>query len=222
MLFNDTDRAAIATAIADAEASTAGEIVVVVTTEPYRYAATALSAAALAALAIPFLALLLGWLPGSLVFGWDAAMAPVSERSGLQVFVVVQVAVFAAVLALFWFTPLARLCTPHGLRRDRVHRAAVTQFKARGIERTEGRTGVLIYIDEPDHIAEVVADSAIYAKVSPDHWTATVTVLLAGIKAGRPGQGVVDAVALAGAVLAEHFPPLPGDVNELPDHLIEL
>jgi putative membrane protein len=81
---------------------------------------------------------------------------------------------------------------------------------------------VLIYIDEPEHIAEVVADTGIYAKVSPEHWGTTVSALTDGIKAGKPAEGVVAAVALAGDVLAVHFPRLSDDVNELPDGLIEI
>ena len=222
MRVSDTDRERVSAAIAAAEATTAGEIVVIVATPPHRYPATALSVAALAALAVPFTALLLGWSPGALIAGWDDAARATSERHSLEAFVVVQVLVFAAVLALLHYTALGRQLTPHGLRRDRVHRAALAQFKARGLERTTGRTGVLIFIDAPEHIAEVVADTAIYAKVPPDHWGATITALTDGIKAGKAADGMVAAIGLAGAVLAEHFPHAPDDVNELPDHLIEL
>jgi uncharacterized membrane protein len=33
---------------------------------------------------------------------------------------------------------------------------------------------------------------------------------------------MIDAIGLCGAVLAEHFPQLPDDTNELPDRLIEI
>jgi uncharacterized membrane protein len=33
---------------------------------------------------------------------------------------------------------------------------------------------------------------------------------------------MVAAIGLAGQVLAAHFPPVTDDINELPDHLIEL
>jgi putative membrane protein len=220
MLFSDSDRARVSTAIAEAEARTAGEIVVIASSEPHRYPATCLSVAALLALAVPMAALLAGWSLASLFGDWNDG--PASEVRGLEGLVVVQALVFVAVLAALWFSGLGRLFTPPGLRRDRVHRAALTQFKARGLEATAGRTGVLIYIDEPEHIAEVVADSGIYAKVPPEHWGTTISALINGIKAGKPADGVVAAVALAGDVLAVHFPPLPDDVNELPDGLIEI
>ncbi|MBC7506403.1 MAG: TPM domain-containing protein [Sandarakinorhabdus sp.] len=213
MLFNDSDRARITDAVAEAESRTAGEIVVIVSAEAHRYAATCLSAAALLALAVPLVRL---WLP----FGdWDESLSALQSVEALIAF---QAIVFGLVLALSWYSGLGRVFTPAGLRRDRVHRAALTQFKARGLEATTGRTGVLIFIDEPEHIAEIIADTGIFAKVPPDHWSATITALTDGIRAGTPTAGVIAAVALAGEVLAEHFPPLPDDVNELPDGLIEI
>lgn len=220
MLFSDPDRARIGTAIAQAEATTAGEIVVIASTERQRYPATCLSVAVLLALAVPMLALLGGWSPAALFGDWSEG--PVAEARSIEALIIVQTLVFGAVLALMWLAGLGRALTPAGLRRERVHRAAMVQFKARGLSATMGRTGVLIYIDEPEHIAEVIADTAIYAKVPPQHWGTTITALIDGIKAGTPATGVVNAVALAGAVLATHFPPLADDINELPDGLIEI
>ena len=49
-----------------------------------------------------------------------------------------------------------------------------------------------------------------------------MAALIAGVRAGRPGDGMVDAVAQVGVVLAAHFPRSVDDTNELPDRLIEL
>ena len=222
MLFSDADRLRVRNAIEAAEARTAAEIVVIVSTEEERYPGTALSVAALAAFAIPLLAVIAGWSPSLLFPEWQLAVPGAEERRGIEAFVAVQALIFVAVLALTYLTGLGRLLTPEGLRRDRVHRAALTQFKARGFEATAGRNGVLIYVAEPEHIAEVVADTAVYAKVTPDHWGTTILALIEGIKNGRPAEGMVSAIGLAGAVLAAHFPPQPDDVNELDDHLIEI
>jgi putative membrane protein len=222
MLFSNADRARISEAIAAAESQTSGEIVVIVSTTPHRYTATALTVAALAALTLPFTAVLFGWSPADLLPDWDMLSPTAHERRSLEVLIMVQALLFAAVLALGWFTPLARHLTPSGLRRDRVHAAALAQFRSRGLEATAGRTGVLLYIDEPDHIAEVIADSGIYARVSPDYWADTIDALIDGIRAGKAADGLVNAIALAGAVLSDHFPPLTDNRNEIPDHLIEI
>ena len=38
----------------------------------------------------------------------------------------------------------------------------------------------------------------------------------------RLADGFVTAVAAVGALLAEHFPVRPDDINELDDHLVEI
>jgi putative membrane protein len=222
MLFNDTDRARIAAAIAAAEATTAGEIVVIISTRAHRYTATMLAAAVLAAFVLPFVAVLAGWTPSLLVPDWDALDAATRERRGIEGFAAVQALVFVGALALVAGLRLDRALTPRGLRRDRVHHAAIMQFRARGLTATQGRTGVLLYLDEAEHVAEVIADEAVFARVAAEDWGETIGALIAGIKAGRAADGLVAAIERAGAVLAAHLPPRADDVNELPDALIEL
>ena len=222
MLFNQADRARIAAAIAAAEATTAGEIVVIINTRTHRYAATMLAAAALAAFVLPFLAVLAGWMPSQLFPDWDALAAATRETHGLEGFAAVQTLVFVAVLALVAGLRLDRALTPRGLRRDRVHHAAMMQFRARGLTATQGRTGVLLYLDEAEHVAEVIADEAVFTRIAADEWGQTIAALVAGIKAGRAADGLVTAIERAGAVLSAHLPPSLDDVNELPDAIIEL
>jgi putative membrane protein len=222
MLFSDADRVRIGAAITAAEARTSGEIIVIVSTTPHPYRASAWALAALAALALPLTAVLFGWSPADLWPDWDTLTPAAHERRSLEVLIAGQTMVFGLVLALGLQTPLARWVTPEALRRDRVHAAALSQFRARGFEATQGRTGVLLYIDEPDHIAEVIADTGIFAKVPPDHWADTIDALIAGIREGRAADGLVSAIGLAGAVLSEHFPAGAENRNELPDQMIEI
>lgn len=222
MLFNDSDRARIARAIADAEATTAGEIVVIVNTRPHRYTATIVSVAVLAAFVLPFGAVLAGWSPSALFPDWDVLDGAMRERRAMEGFAAVQALVFVAALALVTVLRLDRVLTPRPLRRDRVHHAAMIQFRARGLSATQGRTGLLIYVDEPEHVAEVVADEGVFALVGPEDWADTIAALIDGIKAGQAADGMIAAITRAGRVLSRHLPPRAGDVNELPDTLIEL
>lgn len=225
MAFSDADRTAIANAIAAAELRTTGEIVCVVTERRHRYAETGLTVAALLAFAVPLGAVWAGLDLAALTpwREWSAGDRGADIAAAIEAYAVIQVAVFAVVAALTIWTGLGAVLTPRGLKRDRVHAEALSQFRARGLGRTRARTGVLIYVSTPDRLAEVVADEGIYSKVDPKHWATTVTALVAGMKAGDPARGFVDAVALAGAVLADHFPPDVSDnPNELPDRLIEL
>ena len=225
MAFSDADRSAIADAIAAAELRTTGEIVCVVNERGHRYPTTGLTVAALLAFAVPLAAVWAGLDLTALTpwRQWDTGDRSADIAGAIEAYAVIQIAVFAAVAALTIWTGLGAALTPRGLKRDRVHAEALSQFRARGLGRTRARTGVLIYVATADRMAEVVADEGIYAKVDPEHWGATVAALVAGLKAGDPARGFVDAVALAGAVLAEHFPPdLADNPNELPDRLIEL
>jgi len=46
--------------------------------------------------------------------------------------------------------------------------------------------------------------------------------MIAEMKGGRPGEGMVQAVGKIGAVLARCLPPKTENPNELPDRLIEI
>ncbi|MBY0519734.1 MAG: hypothetical protein K2P79_04835, partial [Sphingomonas sp.] len=63
---------------------------------------------------------------------------------------------------------------------------------------------------------------AIHGKVPPERWGDAMIALVSEVRAGRPGPGMIAAVAAIGAIIAEHFPKTDGDTNELPDRLIEL
>ncbi len=223
-MFSDADRSAIADAITAAEAKTSGEIVAIVSDQRDRYAATGLTWAALLAFALPLAAVLLGLRPDTLPLlgGWSGGDAADDLRRAVEAYAAVQIVVFALLAALFVRTPAGAALTPRAIKREHVHAAALTQFRARGIGATRAHTGVLIYVSLPDRIAEVVADTGIFAKVSPDHWATTVTALTEGIRAGTPGAGFVRAIELAGAVLAEHFPAIADNPDELPNRLIEI
>ena len=225
MRFTPVDHDRIASTIAAAEAKTSGEIFAIVTSERSRYGAVALGAATLAAFALPLIAVLLGLEPARLIpfdGGWSTGSARLDSLRTVEAYAALQTLVFVVTLALTWFTPLGLWLTPKSVRRERVHGEAMKQFLSRGLHVTAERTGVLLYVSLTDHVAEVVADEGIYAKVAPEVWGDTMLALIEGIKSGRAADGFVRAIEIAGGVLAEHFPPRPHNPNELPDKLIEL
>jgi putative membrane protein len=108
------------------------------------------------------------------------------------------------------------------VRIARVRREAVRAFRI-GIEsRTRAATGVLIYLSLAEHRAELVADAAINGKVAAADWGEAMAQLIADVRDGRPGDGIVAAVTMAGDLLERHFPRSHDDQNEMPDRLIEL
>ncbi|MDQ0468214.1 TPM domain-containing protein [Labrys wisconsinensis] len=230
MLLSAADHDRIAGAIAAAEARTSGEVYCVAARQASSYRLVPLAWAALASLVVPALMALWGyaphrwplvgepWWPG----GATSDEVDLAVRTGLVVQVVIQVAVFALVWLATWPMRVRLIVTPRSLKREHAQTMAMHQFLTRGLQRTRERTGVLIFAALAEHEVAVVADEGIHAKVGPEVWDRAVAALVAAARDGRVGDGFVDAVTLCGAVLAEHFPPRPDDVNELPDRIVEL
>lgn len=219
--FTTQAESRIADAITQAEAHTSGEIVCTYSTERHRYVEWVLALAAAFAFLVPLLATLAGFGPSqwaALAGIWQAA--PLTDRETVEIYALVQVALLLLATLALWWSPLAQRYAPLSMRRERVHEIALKQFLTRGIHTTEQRTGVLIHLSVEDHVVEVIADEGIYRRVPPDHWAETAGALLAAINRGDPAQGYVDAIALAGAVLATHFPPTGDNPDELPNRLL--
>jgi putative membrane protein len=219
-------RGRIAAAVADAESRTSGEILCVLETDRHIYWEWVLGLSALAAFALPFLATLAGFGPGELldwlVGGWLPPHAAWADTAIVEVYAAVQLLLFLALAFILSKTALAQRLAPLSLRRARVHELALKQFLARGLHLTEGRTGVLIFVSLGDHVAEIVADEGIHARVSAETWGEADALLLARLKADDIAGGFEAAIARVGAVLAEHFPPSPHNPDELPNRLIVL
>ena len=124
-------------------------------------------------------------------------------------------------LILLW-RPLRMALTPRAIKAQRVRARAIDLFKVGTEGKTTGRTGVLLYLSLKEHRADIIADEAIAAKVTPEVWGDAMAALIERVRAGQPGEGMAEAVRQMGIVLAEHFPRGSENPNELPDRLIEL
>ena len=223
MRIGEQDRAAIGAAVTAAEATSDAEIVAIVADRSDAYHDAVLHwallgmlllVAVMAAIPARFVAIL-----DAVYGGWGGAWTMGQLLSALLVLLIV---VF---LLLRWATnpdPVRMRLTPAATKNRRVRARAVLLFRAAIEARTATRTGVLLYVSLAERRAEIVTDDAVLAKVSPDIWGEAMAVLVAGLKDGRAGDGVVAAVERIGTVLAEHFPYTGTDPNELPDRLIEL
>ena len=221
--LSEADHAKVSAAIAAAEAKSDGEIVAVTTPISDAYHDVALHWAL-----VPLFAVLAGaaWRPTALAWwydfllgGWQADPTLGQLLTLLMVFAALKFMV--ALLILKWM-PLRLALTPGSTKQRRVRRRAIVVFKAAAERRTIGRTGILIYLSMAERRAEIVADEAITKVTTPETWGEAMAALLIEVKAGRPGDGIVAAVAEVGKVLAEHFPRSADDTNEIPDKLIEL
>jgi putative membrane protein len=219
--ITQSEQARIAAAIEAAEARTDGEIVCTLSLERHRYVEWVLALAAATGFLVPVLLTALGFGPSffAFLFGqWQSD--PLSDAQTVEIFALMQVAVLLLTTLALWWSPFAQRLVPLSIRRDRVHEIALKQFLTRGIHMTAGRTGVLIHVSFEDHVVEVIADESIHSKVPADHWAETVAALLDGIRKGDTAEGFVRAIALAGDVLATHFPKTDGNPDELPNRLV--
>ena len=221
--LTEADRAAVSAAVNTAEEQSAGEIVTIMAERSDNYRDIALVWSALAALlSLAALALAPQLALGLIDRVRDAWQTEWHPGEVFAAACLIASAVFLGMwLAQLW-QPLRLILVPGPLKAARVRARAITNFKIGAERRTHGRTGVLIYLSLAEHRAEIVADEAIAAKVAPDVWGAAMATLVGEIREGRPAAGLVGAIGQVGAVLATHFPRADGDINELPDRLIEV
>jgi putative membrane protein len=191
-------RLRIEAAIAEAERSTAGEIVVDVVAACGDYAHVPWRLGVLLAGAVLLgLALLPLGIPLSAVFG-------------------------AQLVALAVGLGLGRLpSVRHHLVSDAIQEAHVAQrarrsFKEYGLARTAARTGILIFVSLLERRVVVLADEGIdRALGTGESWDAVVELVLAGIRDGRAAAGLEAAVRRCGEILAAHVPPATLNPDEL-------
>lgn len=200
MDMSPKDRERISAAVQRAEGATSGEIVCVLARRSADTGALAMLVAALLALALPW---------ALMVF----TALPLQEILGLQL------ALFVGLAVLLSMPPLAVLLLPSSARRAAAHRAALEQFVARGMGRTGGRTGVLIFVSLAERYARIVADEVITARVPQSEWQEAVDALVGHMREDRIADGYVEAIERCGRILAAHFPRRPDDRNELPDRI---
>lgn len=222
MRLTPADQARVTQAVTAAETMTDGEIVTIVANRSDSYHDVALHWALLAMfLMLAVIATVPDYFLGLLdrADGWSHDY---SRGALLGLLLMLLAAVFLLWRLILSWMPLRMALTPRATKTRRVRRRAVAFFTVGTEKRTEERIGVLLYLSLAEHQAEIVADKAIHALVTPEAWGEAMAALVEAVRDGRPGDGMAAAVEQIGIVLARHFPKTATDRNELPDRLIEL
>jgi putative membrane protein len=201
--FTAEEKARIEAAVRAAELRTSGEIVPLVVDAAHTYPRAEIQGGGLLALAVA--ANVSWWLfAGSL---W----------------------LFLAIFLLgYWpCRLLLRACPP--LLRLLIHPAEIdlevaecakATFLDHNLHATIDGTGILILICLFERRVQVLADRGIHHAVPPETWQNVADLVTAGIREGRTGDALCEAVARCGDLLAEKFPPRPDDTDELPNLII--
>ncbi len=220
---SEADHDIVTAAVAAAEAHTSGEIVTVVAAKSNDYDDVALVwASVIAFIAMSVIALFPDFyrtLYDRLTGGWGHDL---TANQWLGTVIAVGVLKWIGMWLILLWRPLRMALTPRAIKAQRVRARAIDLFKVGTEAKTLGRTGVLLYLSLKEHRADIVADEAIAAKVTPEIWGNAMAALIERVRVGKPGEGMAEAVRQMGIVLAEHFPKGDENPNELPDRLIEL
>lgn len=86
---------------------------------------------------------------------------------------------------------------------------------------TPQRNAVMIFMAPRTHKFAVVGDVAVHAKCGDDFCRDVVAAMEPLLKHGDFTEALMTGVTKVGDVLAEHFPPLSDNRNDLPDAVVE-
>ncbi len=98
---------------------------------------------------------------------------------------------------------------------ERAYRA----FQKLRMDRTELKNGVLFYVAFGDHECAILGDEGIHHKVGDHFWQEELEILRSHFRHDEYVEGLKKTIKLVGERLAEYFPYLREDVNELDDEI---
>ncbi len=101
---------------------------------------------------------------------------------------------------------------------DAVARAR-EHFEQLGMTRTKHRNGVLLYFAPASRKFAVVGDTGIHEKCGPAFWQEASAEIRARLQTEDFTDAIIHGIRKVGGVLARHFPPHPGDRDELPNRI---
>ncbi|TFH28663.1 MAG: hypothetical protein E4G97_08565, partial [Deltaproteobacteria bacterium] len=108
------------------------------------------------------------------------------------------------------------------LRGQTARERAIDVFSQLRVWDTERNNGVLIYLLLADRDVEIVADRGIHEMVGAQEWERICRKMEAAFRQADFEGGVIGGIREVTRHLAEHFPPVGDDRNELPDKPVVL
>jgi putative membrane protein len=226
-MLNENDRTRISAAITEAESKTSGEIFCVLAKRVSHYREIPLLWATVAGFLVPPLLVLTGLhrlALASIFTSWTDDSARAMEGlilRALSTYGLVQTGVFLIVAIIVAVPAVRRLMTPGPLKSHHVRETARRHFVAAGARLSDAEPHILIFASLADRRVELVAHDAIHKAVGEGPWNAAVAAVVAGMKTGKPADGMVAAIEICGAALAAHFPPDGAPKNHLPNAILE-
>jgi uncharacterized membrane protein len=103
--------------------------------------------------------------------------------------------------------------------KDDVMDRALLIFKKLGMEKTESRNGVLIYLAVKNRKFAIIGDEGIHAVVTDNFWENIKHKMLNHFRENKFTEGLEEAITETGKQLKKYFPHQANVVNELPDDI---
>ena len=188
----------IASAVAAAEATTSGEIVVAVVPSSDHYPRAELLAALTVGIPVAVAVTL--------------ASGPDSVWRFLPIMVL---CVLACLTAVRRWPLLKRPFISRAVCHEEVRQRAIQGFYDYRLYQTRDATGVLLFLSLLERRVELLADTGLDDRVPAGTWERVVETLTAALRARDHLPGIVRAIEQIGQILATHAPPRPDDKDEL-------
>jgi putative membrane protein len=117
---------------------------------------------------------------------------------------------------------LRRLLLGQRLAAERVDARARRAFLENGLTRTQGRTGILLFVALLERRVVVLADEGIHRALDPgESWEQVVSLAVEGLRRGQAALGLEAAIHRCGEILVHHFPVSPErNTDELPNAVV--
>jgi putative membrane protein len=202
--LTDADRSGIAAAVAEAESRTGVELRLVLAHSSSHYGAFALIYPALLAL-----------LAGGIAAAVEPALRAWILFSG-------QALLFLAGVALMQYPPLRLALAPPSVKRKSAWRHARLHYASIGLKQPHTKSALLLFCSQAERTVEILADDAIGEKLPDSVWQPVVAAFRRDVAAGQVAEAFAAAAKSCADILAPAFPPLAGQVNEIPDALVEI
>ncbi|MEO6166782.1 MAG: TPM domain-containing protein [Chitinophagales bacterium] len=97
---------------------------------------------------------------------------------------------------------------------------AVEIFHQIKMDKTELRTGILIYVAHVDRVFAIIGDKGINEKVPDNFWDETKALMESYFREEKYTEGLMKGISLAGEQLRTFFKLMSNDSNEISDDII--
>lgn len=111
-----------------------------------------------------------------------------------------------------------RVHLTHKIKKD-IFTDAQIVFHKLGLYKTELRSAVLVYVVPKEKQFAIIGDIGIHEKVTDAFWNAVRDEMTESFKNGDIADGIIKGVELAGEKLAEYFPAIGHNPNELSNEI---